>query len=218
MDSAAVLEVLDDHGFGHWTDAKKIRFVNYSLHEILDTEYWPFLISEETATTTATNANLPITGLWKDIIAIGDTSNNRLLVPQDRQDLVRHYLGDLTAAGKPLYYYFINGTDGANELDIELHPIPDATYNIKVMYHLGQADLTTGGTEASNLLPPKYHMMLVHKTLSHLYAMDDELETGQYFDGLYNKGMERLRAQMHTTQLDRQQVAVDYFPDAGFLD
>ena len=187
MDGAAIAEVLDDHGFGHRTNAKKFRFVNYALKELLDTETWPFLIR-----------------------GINDTTNKNALIPYDRQLLYRKFPGDLADTGKPLYYYFLNGTDGVNELDIHLWPIPDAVYTLRVNLFLGQADISASSAEALIVLPPDRHMLICHKTLQHLYAQDDDLSTSEYFQNLYDTGLDRMRVQMHTTQVDRPIVQDEY--------
>ena len=210
MDGAAIAEVLDDHGFGHRTDAKKFRFVNYALKELLDTETWPFLIDEESPVTVASQSNVPITKVWKGIRGINDTTNKNTLIPYDRQLLYRKFPGDLADTGKPLYYYFLNGTDGVNELDIHLWPIPDAVYTLRVNLFLGQADISASSAEALIVLPPDRHMLICHKTLQHLYAQDDDLSTSEYFQNLYATGLDRMRVQMHTTQVDRPIVQDEY--------
>jgi hypothetical protein len=219
MDSAAILEILDDHGFEHITDAKKIRFVNYALNEILDTEDWPFLLSEESTATGAATEKYSITGLWKSIISMNDTTNSRILIPMERQSMLRRWPGELTTPGKPLYYWFANGTDSVHEMDINLYPIPDAAYTIRVTYKLGQVDLGVADAEGVNVLPPKYHMLIVHRALAHLYAQDDELDNSGYFMNQYEQELLRVRMAMHTTQLDRPRyVATDHFPDGGFTE
>lgn len=220
MDAAAILEVLDDHGFGHRSDAKKMRFVQYAVDEILDAEDWAFLLYEEVVETDIAAERLMVLADFKYIISATDVDNARVLIPMERQQMHRRWPGELTKAGTPLYYWFGGlGQDSDHNMDMNLYPIPDALIDIRVVMKTAQNALTPSSAETAIVLPEKYHMMIVHRALVHLYAQDDELDNSQFFQSLYESELNKMRIGMNTTQLDRPKwVAIDHFPDGGFIE
>lgn len=110
------------------------RLVNDAKREVEDAWDWDALRTTVSATTEADTYSYSLTGAGDRIriLNVFDDTNNQLLEFRPRQYFIEHIdLIDTPATGKPLYYT-ISGVDASGDLKIDLFPIPDGAFSIKL--------------------------------------------------------------------------------------
>lgn len=123
-------------------------FVNDAVDWVQQRHQWSAQFSEITIATVASTQNYTIDGLGEfgqilDII--NDTSNTRLRQISSQSMNTKTNMGG-TEEGSPLFFSF-NGTAADRDPQIDLWPIPDAVYSIKLRVFTKQATITNGNTE-----------------------------------------------------------------------
>lgn len=107
------------------------------------------------------------------------------------QEMVSAGLRDIDrstpASGAPVWY----ALDAAN---IHLYPTPDNAYPIEIRYWKLPASLAAD-TDVPTI-PADYHNLLIYWAVAESYRAEDDHETAQQWQGLYDKGLAEFAADM----------------------
>ena len=120
------------------------RLVNDAKREVEDAWDWDALRTTVSVTTEADTYNYSLTDAGDRIrvLNVYDDTNNQLLEFRPRQYFIENIdLIETPATGKPLVYT-INGVDANGDLKIDLFPVPDGAYTIKLEVIKPEAELS----------------------------------------------------------------------------
>jgi hypothetical protein len=122
-----------------------LQFVNETKKEVEDAWRWTVLRETKTITTSATLQTYTITGSgnrWQfqdKYKRIFDTTNKTWIYPISG-DLIEEYKWTTTSTDAQPVNYAVIGQSGGDS-QIQLYPIPNGTYSIKLPLYIPQADL-----------------------------------------------------------------------------
>jgi hypothetical protein len=205
---AAILEVIDEHGFEDTSETNKLFWLNETYADVIGREPWPFLEAAITFTWSGSSAiptNFPAN--FRSVDSIVDTRYPRELQPRRWKEIYDRFGANLTEVNDPLFYYFL-----ADELRV--WPVPPASNTTVVMTYLRDwTALTAAGAEATILIPPKYHPILVHGTLKHLYLQDDDPELAASASNVFESKILQMRNDLWMRQWDRPVTIEDVDPE-----
>jgi len=108
------------------------EFVNDAKRQCEDAYNWNALSETLTASTTSSIFNYVLEGSgqrFRMIDVIDDTSNNILELASTAR-MNKLFLVETTQTGAPQYYNF-NGVNSNGDTQVDLYPIPNATYNLR---------------------------------------------------------------------------------------
>jgi hypothetical protein len=108
-------------------------FVNDAKRQVEDAYNWNSLSNTLTATTQSAIFSYALTGSgerFRVIDVLNDTKNN-VLRNLSTTDMNKLFLLNGTSNGSPAYYNF-NGTNSTGDTLIDVYPIPDGVYEIRV--------------------------------------------------------------------------------------
>ena len=123
-------------------------FVNDAKRQVEDAYNWNSLSNTLTATTQPAIFSYALTGSgerFRVIDVLNDTKNN-VLRNLSTTDMNRMFLLNGTSNGSPAYYNF-NGTNSNGDTLIDVYPIPDAVYQIRVNIIQPQPNLVNNSDE-----------------------------------------------------------------------
>jgi len=108
------------------------EFVNDAKRQCEDAYNWNALSNTLTADTTSSLFNYVLTGSGQRfrVIDVIDDSNDVALQLQTTQQMNQLFLMQSSQYGAPKYYNF-NGTNSNGDTQVDLYPIPDATYHLR---------------------------------------------------------------------------------------
>jgi hypothetical protein len=124
------------------------KYVNDAKRQVEDAYNWNCLSNTLTATTQSAIFSYALTGSgerFRVIDVLNDTSNN-VVRNLSTTDMNRLFLLNGTSNGSPAYYNF-NGTNSNGDTLIDVYPIPDGVYQIRVNIIQPQPDLVTNSDE-----------------------------------------------------------------------
>jgi hypothetical protein len=156
-------------------DTSKVSLVESWIRNALDdfallTEFRVFY-SHTTINTVATTENYTLPAAYQSITAIRRTADNTLLEQKDRQELLLSET-DLTTAGKPRIWFYVNSDSSTTEtkLRIQLFPVPDAIYAIEYSGTVHPAELVS-----TDVIPVhNEHLNIIKDRVRYYYAMDEK--------------------------------------------
>ena len=204
-----MVSLLDDHGFEDTATDRKIEALNTAYHEICANEPWPFL--EATSSVTLDADGLVTSPAASDVRAV----TRLFLDPIGRMDWIRRdefldiYFPDTDLAGDPELYYFVGDS-------IYVYPIPASSPTGVIDYLKVETELAAGGAEATILLPPRHHKVIVYRALVDLYTMEDDPELAAAFNAMYETKLQKMYGDLMRRQYDRPQTV--RYVDDGFGD
>lgn len=196
---------LNDHGFTDEATTTKVRALQRAIWDIEGREPWPFLERTVDLTFDGTNSYPTNTNLnVRSVRRLTDTNGNRLryLRVEDYDDTVA---GHWTQTGVPQYYW-LEGTQ------INLWPIPAASYTAKLRYIQWSVEITSSTAETAFLIPKYYHRVVVSGALRYLYDMEDD-DLAPRYQALYEKELADMRTSVWQRQVDRPNVIRKSDPD-----
>jgi len=123
-------------------------FVNDAKRQVEDSYNWNSLSNTLTATTQPAIFSYALTGSgerFRVIDVLNDTKNN-VLRNLSSTDMNRMFLLGNSANGSPTYYNF-NGTNSNGDTLIDVYPIPDGVYDIRVNIIQPQPNLVNSSDE-----------------------------------------------------------------------
>lgn len=108
------------------------EFVNDAKRQCEDAYNWNALSDTLTATTTASVFNYVLDGSGQRfrIIDVIDDTSNAMLELQSTSQMNKLFLIQTAQNGAPKYYNF-NGVNANGDTQVDLYPIPDASYNLR---------------------------------------------------------------------------------------
>ncbi|CAB4165026.1 hypothetical protein UFOVP1537_46 [uncultured Caudovirales phage] len=112
--------------------------------------------------------NLPTSSLV--VLAVSDTTNKNTLIARD-ESWANDNIIDATTHGKPTSYVHIKDW-------MQLYPIPDDTYSIKVYYRYSVADLAVDADEP--LIPLEWHEGICLLARAVYYDDNQDIPKAQY--------------------------------------
>lgn len=89
------------------------------------------------------------------------------------------------ASGAPLYYAFIGST-------VRLYPIPDGVYNLVLRYW--KLPNTLVADSDTPTMPADWHRLLWYWAVKECYAAEDDSQTSQYWEQMFNIGLSNFAA------------------------
>lgn len=123
-------------------------FVNDAKRQVEDSYNWNSLSNTLTATTQPAIFSYALTGSgerFRVIDVLNDTKNN-VLRNLSSTDMNKMFLLGTSANGSPTYYNF-NGTNSNGDTLIDVYPIPDGVYDIRVNIIQPQPNLVNSSDE-----------------------------------------------------------------------
>jgi len=123
-------------------------FVNDAKRQVEDAYNWNSLSNTLTATTQSAIFSYALTGSgerFRVIDVLNDTTNN-VVRNLSTTDMNKLFLLNGTANGSPAYYNF-NGTNSNGDTLIDVYPIPDGVYQIRVNIIQPQPNLVNSADE-----------------------------------------------------------------------
>jgi len=204
MDVSEILTVLNNHGFEDTDNTQKMEAMNDAYYDVCAREEWPFLETESNISIDVAGNCTEPTGLSK-VISIRIPSIPRKLNPERYENIIT-YDPALSQTGDPSCYYFLG-----NEL--KFWPKPTATTSATIVYSRFPTELTTSSLETDILIPVRHQRILVTGTLFKLYLMEDDAELAGQFERHFENRIERMRADLHTRQIDRPEYILDVTPE-----
>lgn len=122
--------------------------VNVVKVEIENAWDWSVLRTTLTATTTASLFNYVLvdSGTRFRILDVVNDTDDFFMEQRSARWFDQQFLMSTVQHASPLYYNF-NGVDSNGDSQIDIFPIPDGVYNIRVNVVLPQADLTVDSTQ-----------------------------------------------------------------------
>ena len=208
MTPAQIITECDEFGYATVASARKYAYLNDALDWLTGLESWPWLeaiLTLRFAGSSSTPSNSP-SDLTHVLRITHPVTGNRV-EPVRSEDFQTNFAASLTMDGEPSYYYF----DGYT---LKFHPRPRSSDTLTMRYTKFQADVSSGDAESAILCPPRFHWILVWKTLSYLALRDDDVTLSKYYSDLADMRVELMRKDIWTrTQYDRQdtvQVVDDY--------
>lgn len=211
--SEMVIEMAD-HGFGDISDSRALSFLNDTYYEFTGLETWPFLETENAAVLTvvgnATLTNMPTD--YRAILGITNLTTGNTLSPERRETIQKRFSQSLTVRGEPAWYYRLGNA-------IRLYNVPDAIYTLQVDYLKRVAALTTpttGGLDSSPIFPVDHHRLLVIGALAKANIMEDDPDTGAFFQQMYAAKVNAIRQDLWGWQYDRPDRVIDLFENDAF--
>lgn len=205
MDSAAMLSILDDHGFGDTATARKVEALQATVDEICAREPWPFLEKQNSTFSLSTSTPTMPTD-FRAALSLIIPSVGQVVVPERLDTITKNYPSSLTATGVPFNYYFV-----ANQLT--LLPAPDTTYTALLTYLCTHPTITSTSAETVFLIPPRHHRLIVTGTLVKLYMMEDDADLAQGFASEFERLMAVMESDVWKKQYDRTDRVVDVWDD-----
>lgn len=121
------------------------ELINDAKREVEDAWNWEALRTTITVTTSASTYNYAVTGAGDRarLLQIYDSTNRAFLEQRNKSfftDQLQLMANPTT--GKPTYYQF-NGISAGGDIKIDLFPIPDNTYSVKLDLVVPGADLSS---------------------------------------------------------------------------
>lgn len=177
-----ILALIDSNGFADTSTVDKMSLLNQTYYDVCGREEWPFLeaVNSSLATTVSQATISSIPANIREIEAVVNTSTGRTLTPERYDILLKSYSSTFTQTGEPRYYAFIAHT-------LQLFPLPDAAYNLTLVYLVYPTPLLSTDVEATILVPPRHHQALVEGTLAKLYKLEDDMELSMASNAEFEK-------------------------------
>lgn len=163
-------------------------FINSAMHELDDTERWPYL--EDSAVGQAPLA-IPNLGTVEQVI--NTSQSNSSLYPADYGELVGMF-GDLSANGTP-YYFYVAWPSGVPTVAT----YPGSTNTIGVQYWRVTEDLAADADEPA--APARFHKLIVDIAVRDAYRDTDNHPAAESLQVQIERDLARMRNSLLTGQV-----------------
>lgn len=141
------------------------EFVNDAVRMVEDAWDWSALRTTLTVTTSPNIFNYVLTNTGnrvKLIDVVNDTSNN-FMTYKDQHWFNNAFLNQEPAKGSPTYFTF-NGVDSEGDTQVDLYPIPNATYALRFNMILRSKDMSSDTDRLSIPSAPVIHLAVALAT------------------------------------------------------
>lgn len=208
MDLPAILDEINDHGFGDTGATRKLSFVQQTIWDIESREPWPFLEAGYVDLTFDGTSSVPtnVPSTFRAVTSLRDTTTGTYLQWLRDDDFEERVGTYNTQSGSPLYYYFSGNA-------INMWPVPTASTIVRMKYLKTSAEVTSSSAETAILIPKQFHRLIVQGSLYKLYEMEDDPDTAERYLSHYERGINDMRSavwQRQFTHSDSIQRVDDY--------
>lgn len=147
-------------------------FINDALSQVESAWDWSVLRTTYTLDTTIGQATYPLSdfGIRSEIMSIYDTSNGVSLIRRHKEYILKNQYQDPNGSGTPRNYA-LNGTDSNGDIEILLHPKPNAVKSFAINAVKRNENLTE---DTDNTILPT--LPIVH--MAYAFALRERGESG----------------------------------------
>lgn len=212
---ATMLTDAQDHGFTDIDQAHFLTYLNHAYMMYCAREPWPFLEKLFTGNFTAAQAQqFTATTDIKQVLSLINTDKGYALVPERPETVYKNYVDSLTVPGMPSIYY-VPQVNAAAPMGKQVHvyPRPLTADNVQMRYIYIPALLTAGGDIP--VIPERFHRILVFGALWQMYRLEDDPQSGDEFETMFEEGIQMARNDLWDSQYDRPDYVADIMDDYG---
>lgn len=187
-----------------FTAAEWLTFVNEAYMDVvIDDPLAPYLESRDTSITLSAGdgeATLP-TDVWHVTAVFNSTDNIPLAPIPGRSEFRRYFPEPASGQGMPLYYRLRGNT-------LEVYPTPSSSTALTLDVLVPPAVLTV---ETEPVFPEQFHRILVDGALAKAHADDENLNQSAYYQGRFDRGMQKLRVFLQQPRTESYPEVLDTF-------
>lgn len=167
-----MLTQIDAHGFESQSETLKIQAINDAQTDLCSRHPWPFLETLVTPQTSPGTAFLGLQPGYKAAISLlNTTTGNR--IKHVRYETVHAAEDiDITRQGEPAVFYHVGRLIG-------LFPVPDAAYDLKLLYLSSPLVITASGDSLT--VPDHLTRIVLQGALAYLYEINDDDQKADRF-------------------------------------
>ena len=219
-----ILEELDDYGFSHLSEKRKLSLLNHAYRRINKIEAWPYLQNTEvTVPYTGRVVTTPSDFLRPISLFIDDSGSRRQL----RYATVDYFEREINVGPDvyddvPRWFIFGGGDPELDNNTLNVYPglPPGQTRNLLLRYikvapaldirlnNLGFEE------ETELLLPPRHRETLCLLALSNLFALERDAGMSAYFRDMYNEAFADMRRDLLEESYDQEYVEYNDFTES----
>jgi len=213
---ATMLSDFQDHGFTDIDQAHFLVYLNHAYMQFCTREPWPFLEKLLTTTFTASQAQqFTSTTDVKQVLSIINTTKGYALDPARPETIYKNYVSSLTVPGIPFYYYEpVVNTAAPMGQQVHVYPQPISTDAAQMRYIYIPALLAAGGDIP--VLPERFHRVLVFGALWQAYRLEDDPQSGDEYETMFEEGIINARQDLWDDQYDRPDYVVNIMDDYDY--
>lgn len=213
---ATMLTDFQDHGFTDIDQAHFLTYLNHSYMMFCTREPWPFLEKTFTGNFTASQAQqFASTTDIKQVLSLINTTKGYPLDPERVETVIKNFSYDLITPGTPALYYTPQvNTAAPMGKQIAVYPIPASADAVQMRYIYIPALLTTG-TDVP-VVPERFHRILTFGALWQAYRLEDDPQSGDEYETMFEEGIQMARNDLWDSQYDRPDYVVDIMDDSDY--
>lgn len=210
-----MLSDFQDHGFTDIDITHFLTYLNHSYMMFCTREPWPFLEKLVTTTFTTSSAQqFTATTDVKQVLSIINTTQGYALDPERASTIYKNNASTLTITGSPAWYYSpISNTAAPMGKQVHVYPQPSAADAVQMRYIYIPALLTAGGDIP--VVPERFHRILVFGALWQAYRLEDDPQSGDEYETMFEEGIQMARNDLWDIQYDRPDYVADVMSEYG---
>ncbi len=210
-----LLTDFQDHGFTDIDQSHFLTYLNHSYMMFCSREPWNFLEKVTTGTFALTAAQFAANTDIKQVLSLVNTTTGYELSPERPDTVYKKYSAYLTQTGNPFLYYSPQ-VNAAAPMGRQFHvyPIPTSGVSYQLRYIYIPALLTTG-TDIP-VVPERFHRILVFGALWQAYRLEDDPQSGDEYETMFEEGIQQARDDLWDQQYDRPDYVADIMDDYGY--
>lgn len=212
---ATMLSDAQDHGFTDIDQAHFLTYLNHAYMMFCTREPWPFLEKLFVGTFTALQAQqfTAVTDI-KQVLSIINTTDGYDLAPERPETIYKNYASVLTVPSNPIYYYCpVVNTAAPMGKQVHVYPQPQANSAVQMRYLYIPALLTLAGDIP--VVPERFHRILTFGALWQMYRLEDDPQSGDEYETMFEEGIQMARNDMWDSQYDRPDYVANIMDDFG---
>lgn len=212
-----MLSDFQDHGFTDIDITHFLVYLNHSQQMFCAREPWPFLEKLLTSTFTASQAQqfTAITDI-KQVLSLINTTQGYALDPERASTVYKDNVATLTVPGTPTWYYTpVNNAAAPMGKQVHVYPQPAAADAVQLRYIYIPTLLTAGGDIP--VVPERFHRILVFGALWQAYRLEDDPQSGDEYETMFEEGIQMARNDLWDAQYDRPDYVANIMDDYGYI-
>lgn len=208
-----MLADFQDHGFSDIDQAHFLTYLNHAAMMFYTREPWPFLEKLVSANLVASQAQqFTATTDVKQVLSIINVTQGYALEPSRPETIYKKFPDQLTVPGAPQWYYLpVNNAAAPMGKQVHVFQQPSATDVVQMRYIYIPPLLTAGGDIP--VLPERFHRILTFGALWQAYRLEDDPQSGDEFETMFEEGIQACRQDLWDSQYDRPDYVVDIMSD-----
>ena len=212
---ATMLTDAQDHGFTDIDQAHFLTYLNHAYMMFCTREPWPFLEKLFTGNFTTNQAQQfsSVTDI-KQVLSVINTTQGYALNPTRPEAIYKSYADQLTTPNAPVLYYTpVNNSAAPMGKQVHVFPVPSAADAAQMRYIYIPALLTTG-TDVP-VVPERFHRILTFGALWQMYRLEDDPQSGDEYETMFEEGIQMARNDLWDNQYDRPDYVINVMDDYG---